>query len=126
MGASDTPVKPPCYFLLRTKIIFSIKCIVFSKNKNNMGVSCAPPPPPSWGVSEGIRRHQGASDTTHPSSTTHNNPHQHATHPTTTTTPPPPPNQPHPLNSSLLSTLYCISILVLPFTPDDIDVKNPL
>ena len=37
MGASDTPVMLPCYFFLRTKIIYPFKCIVFSKNKNNMG-----------------------------------------------------------------------------------------
>ena len=33
-----------CYFFLRTKIIFPIKCIVFfSKNKNNIGGHHVPP-----------------------------------------------------------------------------------
>ena len=89
MGASDAPVMPPCYFFLRTKIIFPIKCIVFSKNKNNLGGVMCPHDAP-----------RGASDTTHHLSTTQNIPHQHTPlppHPITPTTitPPPPPHH-HP------------------------------
>ena len=84
-GCLMPPQCPPCYFFLRTKIIFPIKCTAFfSKNKNNIGGG-----------------HQGASDTTQPSSTTHNISHQHITHPKThppnpTPTPLPQPTPPPP------------------------------
>ena len=32
-GVSDAPVMLPCYFCLRTKITFPIKCIVFFKEQ---------------------------------------------------------------------------------------------
>ena len=84
-GASDTPVMPPMSFFSKNKNYLSNQMhSFFPRTKITWGASCAPNDAPHYGG------YQGASDTTHPSSTTHNIPHQHTTHPTIPTPPPPP------------------------------------
>ena len=77
------PQCPPCYFFLRTKVIFPIKCSFFSKNKNNMGgIMC----PPSWEASGGIRHYPPFVHHPQNPSPTH---HQTPTHSTIPTPNPP-------------------------------------